>query len=319
MVDETTFGTSPTVTRFLEFNNETVQQTIARIDSSGLRVGRRVERSTQWVVGRKDIAGDIEFEVQQQGMGLLFKHAMGAVASSQPNVGSAPTAWEHTFTVGALDGKSFTHQIGVASADGTQRAFTYAGCKIPKWDLSCAVDGLLLFKPTINGISETSATAMAAASYAASSFPLMFSGATITLPGGAVGNISKFDLSADNGLKTDRYFMSSSAAFTKKEQLEDQLRAYTGSIDVEFDDLTAYNLFVNGTLGSMTAFFVGTNIASIYNYALEVTMPAVRFDGTSPDVSGPGIVTMSMPFVCLDDGAGTGGLQLKYRTTDSTP
>lgn len=319
MVDETTFGTSPTVTRFLEFNDETVQQSIARIDSSGLRVGRKVERSGQWVVGRKTVAGDINFEVQQQGMGLLFKHAMGGVASSQPNVGSNPTVWEHTFTVGQLDGKSFTHQIGMASADGTQRAFTYAGCKVAKWDLSCAVDGLLMFKPTIDGISEVSSTALATASYAASTFPLMFSGATITLPGGATGNVSKFDLQGDNGLDLTRYFMSSSSAFTKKEQLESGLRAYTGSLDVEFDDLTAYNLFVNGTLGSMTAFFQGSNISGIYNYALEVTMPAVRFDGTSPDVSGPGIVTMTMPFVALDDGGGTGGVQLKYRTTDTTP
>lgn len=319
MVDETTFGTSPTVTRFLEFNNETVQQIIARIDSSGLRVGRRVERSTQWVVGRKNVTGDIELEWQQQGMGLFLKHIMGTIASSQPNVGSNPTVWEHKGTVGPLDGKSFTLQLAMASADGVQRAFTYAGCKIAKWDLSCAVDGLLLIKPTIDGISETSATAMAAASYAASSFPLMFSGATITMPSGATGNVSKFDLTGDNGLSLARYFMSSSSAFTKKEQLESDLRAYSGSIDVEFDDLSAYNLFVNGTLGSMTAFFQGSNISGIYNYALEITMPAVRFDGTSPDVSGPGIVTMSMPFIALDDGSGSGGVQMVYRTTDTTP
>src|SRR5258708_1873690 len=105
MVDETTFGTPPTVSRFLEFNNETVEQTIERIPSSGLRVNRRVLRSSQWVPGRKSVQGDIEFEWQQQGMGLLLKHMLGGITSAQPNVGSAPTVWEHTAKVGQLDGK----------------------------------------------------------------------------------------------------------------------------------------------------------------------------------------------------------------------
>lgn len=320
MVDETTFGTSPTVTRFLEFNSETLSQTIGRIDSSGLRSGRRVERTTQWVAGKKDVTGDVDFEFQQQGMGLLLKHALGAVVSSQPNVGSNPTVWEHKFTVGATDGKSFTCQKGVGDDSGTVRAFTYAGCKISKWDLSVAVDGLLMFKPTIDGISESTAVALAAATYAAQSFPLAWIGGTITLPSGATGNVSKFDLAGDNQQALSRYFMSGSAtSATKKEQLESNLRTYSGSVDVEFQDLSAYNLFVNGTVGTLTAFFQGPNISGTYNYALEVTLPAVRFDGQTPNVPGPGLVTTTLPYVALDDGAGTGGVQLVYRTTDTAP
>lgn len=318
MVDEPTFGTPPTVTRFLEFNNETMQRTIARIDSSGLRVGRKVERSSQWVQGKTNVTGDIEFEWQQQGMGLLLKHMLGTIASTQPNVGSNPTVWEHKGTVGPLDGKSFTAQIGAGDVGGVQRAFTYAGCKIAKWTIDVAIDGLLLFKPTLDGISESTAIAMAAATYAASSFPLSFLGATITLPGGATGNVSKFNLTGDNGLAVARYFMGGSQT-SKKEQLESTLRPYAGSVDVEFGDLTAYNLFVNGTVGQMTAFFAGANISGAYNYALEITLPAVRFDGTGPDVSGPGIIMQTLPYVCLDDGGGTGGVQMIYRTTDTAP
>lgn len=318
MVDETTFGTSPTVSRFLEFNNETVQQTIERIPSSGLRVGRKVLRSTQWTAGRKNVTGDVEFEVQQQGMGLLLKHMMGTITTTQPNVGSNPTVYEHKAVVGPLDGKSFTAQIGMADVGGAQRAFTYAGCKISKWTLDVTIDGLLLLKPTIDGVSESTAVGMAAATYAASAYPLAWSGGTITLPGGATGNVKKLNLTGDNGLKVDRWFMGASPA-TKKEQLEANLRPYAGSVDIEFGDLSAYNLFVNGTVGQMTAFFAGANISGIYNYALEVTMPAVRFDGVGPDVAGPDIIMQSMPYVALDDGSGSGGVQLVYRTTDTTP
>ena len=318
MVDETTFGSAPTVTRFLEFNNESVQQTIERIPSSGLRVNRRVLRSTQWTAGRKNITGDVEFEVQQQGMGLLLKHCFGTVTSAQPNAGSNPTVYEHTFKVGALDGKSFTAQIGMGDVGGTQRAFTYAGCKVSKWSLDVAIDGLLLLKPTIDGVSEATNVSLAAASYAASAYPLAWSGGTITMPGGATGNVKKFSLAGDNGLKLDRWFMGAAPA-TKKEQLEANLRPYSGSVDIEFGDLTAYNLFVNGTVGQMTAFFEGSNISGSYNYALELTLPAVRFDGVAPDVAGPDIIMQSMPFVALDDGTSNAPISAVYRTVDVTP
>lgn len=319
MVDEVTFGTAPTVTRFMEFNSETVAQTISRIESSGLRVGRKVQRSTQFVPGDKNVTGDVEFEVQQQGMGLLLKHTLGAVASAQPAMSTDPTVWEHTFTVGPLDGKSFACQIGKGDVSGTQRAFTYSGCKVAKWDLSVAVDGMLLLKPTIDGISESTSVALAAATYPTSTLPLTFVGGAITLPGSATGNVSKFDLTGDNGLALARYFMSGSGSGTKKEQLESALRPYAGTVDVEFEDLSAYGLFVGGTVGQMTALFEGQVISSTYNYALEVTLPAVRFDGVTPNVSGPGIITQSLPFVALDDGAGTGGVQMVYRTVDATP
>jgi len=319
MVDEATFGTSPTVTRFLEFNNETLDQSIERVQSSGLRVGRRVLRSSQWVKGRVGVAGDVEFDWQSMGMGLVLKHMLGNIASSQPNVGSAPTVWEHKGTVGQLDGKSFTCQIGKGDSTGNQRAFTYAGCKIPKWELSCDVDGILTLKASIDAISETTATALGAATYAATTTPLIWVGGTITLPGGATGNVKKFDLQGDNGLKTDRYFMQGTNSGTKKEQLEAALRPYSGTASIEFSDLTAYNLFVNGTVGQMTAFFAGANIASTYNYALEITMPAVRFDGKTPNVSGDDIIEFDAPFIAMDDGSATTAVQMVYRTTDTTP
>src|SRR6266404_6209230 len=112
MVDESTYNVAVTVSRFLEFNSETLEQTIDRVSSTGLRVGRKTPRTSQFVAGRKSVQGDVDIDFQQQGMGLLLKHMLGTVTSAQPNVGSAPTAWEHTFKVGALDAKSFTCQVG---------------------------------------------------------------------------------------------------------------------------------------------------------------------------------------------------------------
>jgi hypothetical protein len=318
MVDEATFGTPPTMSRFLEFNSETVQLTKERINSSGLRAGRKVLKTSQWVVGKSNVSGTVDMEFQQQGMGLWLKHMMGAIATTQPNVGSNPTVYEHKATVGQLDGKSYAFQIGIAGADGVQRARTYAGGKVAKWDLSVAVDGLLMLQITPDAISESTAVALATASYATNSFPLVWTGGTITLPGGAVGNISKFDLNGDNSQALARYFMGATPG-TKKEQLEEGLRPYAGSVDIEFADLSAYTLYTSGTVGALTAFFEGPVISGSYNYALEITLPAVRFDGQTPNVPGPSLITSSMPFICLDDSSSDGPVVLKYRTVDATP
>jgi len=318
MADETTFATITPPSRFLEFNSESIKKTLERLTSSGLRPNRRNVRKQQWTTGREGVAGDIEFDINTQGFGLPFKHALGNITSSQPNAGSFPTVWEHTATVGQLDGKSFTSQIAVGDTGGTVRAFTWSGCKFVKWELMCDENGFLKFKPTIDGASESTATALASAAYAANAVPLAYTGGEIKIAGSEVPT-KKFSLAGDTQQKLDRYFMRGSSSQQKKEQLEAGLRAYTGKLDVEFMGLTEYNRFVNGTEAEITAFFEGPVIAGTFKYAVEVTLPACRFDGEGPDVTGADLVDISLPYVALDDNAGTGGVQIRYRTIDTAP
>ncbi len=318
MADETTYGTAVTVTRFLEFNTESIKQSIGRIESTGLRPSRRVVRSAQWAAARISVDGDIEFDVSSNGFGLLFKHALGAIATSQPNAGSNPTVYEHLATVGATDGKSFTAQIGAGDTGGTIDAFTWAGCKIAKWELHCDENGFLVFKPTITAANESTAVGLASASYSAGAVPLTYVGGALTLAGTATA-AKKFSLMGDNKLKADRYFMKAATPQQKKEPLEESVRDYTGTIDVEFMGLTEYNRFVNGTTGALTAFFTGANISGAYSYAVEVTLPYVRYDGVGPEVQGDKLIDLSLPIKVLDSADANGPVQIKYRTTDATP
>lgn len=319
MVDEAAFGTFLAPTRFLEFTQESLKNNIERIESTGLRPARRVLSKDDWLPGRVGVDGDVEFEVANQGFGLLLKHMFGTIVSSQPAAGPAPTVWEHKATVGPLDGKSFTCQVGRTGNDGTTRPFSYSGCKIVSWELSCDVNGILMLKATIDGIREDTSQSLAVASYATASVPLVYTGGAITV-GGVATDVEKVNLTGNNNLKGDRYFMRAATPASKKEQLEGSgLREYGGSMDVEFSDLTAYNRFVNGTVGSLTAFFTGSVIATTFSFALEVTMPAVRFDGETPNVGGPDIISHSLPFKALDDGTATTAVQAVYRTTDTAP
>src|SRR5579872_5682754 len=138
---ETTYGTTVTPTRFLEFNSETIKQSIARLESGGLRPKRLVLRSNQWLPGRIGVAGDIDMEFQTNGFGILLKSMLGELvtgAYTQPNAGSYPTVYQGTFRAGPTSGYSFTAQKAIGDTGGTIRAFTYGGCKVDKWELSVA-------------------------------------------------------------------------------------------------------------------------------------------------------------------------------------
>lgn len=320
MVDEVTYNTPVVVTRFLEYTKEGLNQDIERIESKGMRPNRRVLATDDWVAGRIGVNGPIEFEVSNKGFGLPLKHLLGTITSAQPNAGPDPTVWEHTARCGQTDGKSFTMQIGKAGVDLTARAFTYGGCKFTEWELSCDASGILMLKATIDAASESTAVALATAAYATTAIPLVYVGGTITV-GGVATDVYDYSLKGSSGLKQDRYFMrGSTLGQLKKEQLEgDKLREYGGELKAEFTDLVPYNRFVNGTVGALTAFFRGPIISGALSYALEITHPAVRFDGKTPNVAGEGIVEQSLPYKCLDDGSATTAVQMIYRTTDVTP
>lgn len=316
---ETTYGTGVTPTRFIEFNDETVKRAIERIESTGLRPNRRIVREKQSQPGRESVAGDIDADVNTAGFGLFFEQCLGAVTSSQPNVGSAPTVWEHLAEVGAMDAKSLTTQVARTDSSGSTRAFTYAGCKIPKWELMCDEDGLLKIKMSLDAQSETTATALASASYASTAQPLVYTGAVFNLKG-TEKPVKKFTLAGDNGLATDRYAMKATNPQQARAQLEgEKLREYTGKMEMEFEGLSEYEMFTKQEIGSLTAFFTGPIISGTFASAVEVTIPGVRLDGETPNVSGVNIINIPLSYKVVDTEAAKGPVQIKYRTTDTTP
>jgi len=72
---ESTYGTFVAPTRFLELNSSSVKFERERIESNGIRAGRRVLH--RWTPGIQRVAGDVEFEMAPQGFGLLWLHILG--------------------------------------------------------------------------------------------------------------------------------------------------------------------------------------------------------------------------------------------------
>lgn len=308
---ETTWGTYAVPTRFLEFRDESMSLASERIEGEAIRTANRVQRTGRWAANRKGVGGDVSFEVLSKGFGLIFEHMLGSNTITTPAGGTL--ARDQTIVIGDLYGKSLTVQVGRPDVTGTVQPFSYTGCKVASWELSNDVDGVLMLTCTFDGKDEDTTQALASASFAAADELFFFTGGVVTIAAGAY-DVRNITISGDNGLQTDRYFLRGSSL--KKEQIPTGPIEITGSMEAEFDGLTAYNRFVNGTVAALTATWTGSLIEGALNYSVTVTMPNVRFDGDTPNVGGTDILTQPLNFKVLYDGTAA-PITIVYRSVDT--
>jgi hypothetical protein len=286
-VSETTYGTAVTVTKFLPLLNETLESQPERVESAGIVAGARVLKSEQWQPGFTKISGDVQLELYQQGTGTLFRHMFGSVTSSA-TAGNAT----HTFTPGDLTGQSMTVQIGRPQIGGVVTPSTYAGVKVASWELGVEPDKNITLGLSMIAKSETTGTALASATFLTNSTKAILPPAgivTVSVSGSSYC-VRKLTLAGDNGLADDRMCVGAS---TIDEPLEAGLREYTGTITMEFSNTAHYQQFLNGGEYPITV-----NLASGFTTGLFLTMNA-RFDGGTPNVTGPELIVYDRPFKCI--------------------
>lgn len=304
LAEESTWGTAVTVTRAYELRSESIGHDIGRIESDGIRAGQRVQRSEDWLGGAEKIAGSVELELSTKNWALLGKHMMGSVATA----GAGP--YTHTLTPGDLTGKGLTGQVGRPDVSGTVQPFTFAGLKVAGWELSCEAgnEDPALVTLDLVGKSETTATALATASYTASNALFAWPHLAITI-GGSPVNWRSFSLKGTNPLKDDRF---RGGVTTVDEPLENGLRTYEGSITLDFDTLTQYNRFVNGTEAALVATFTrGADIIAITTNS--------RFDGVPPAVESRDLLQVEVPFKCIGPTTDAGALTVVVTSSEATP
>lgn len=319
MVEETTPGVGATPTRFydLDTSGESLSHSIERIEFQSLRAGgRRSLGSTHWDAGKESVSGDFTMPVLTKGFGLMFKNCLGAVNTTTPG-GTLPR--DHKCTEGALDARALTIQIGRTDNTGTVQPFTYSGCKFANWELSNDTSGFLMLKVGVDGMSEALGTALATASYPSGALPFSYIRGAITV-GGSAFDVKDWNLSCDNGLATDRYFIRATTPGIKKEQLEGgSAREYTGSLNVEWAGTTAYNRFLNGTHAAFTATYISpVAIEGTYFPTITINIPCARFDGETPTAGGPELIDHGLPFKVLNDGTSDSPVAITVRSADAT-
>ena len=155
-------------------------------------------------------------------------------------------------------------------------------------------------------------TALASASYTASIKPWRLQNATFSLAGSTTP-ISAFRIGGANNLVERRFV----GATVTSEPLRENLAEYTGELTLEWGNPSAggtlnYHRFFGGTEAAlvMTAVAGGTASATI--------TANIRYDGTTPNVAGRGIIEHSIPFKCIAGTLDSQAIQVQLVNGDST-
>lgn len=317
VVDESTYGTAVTVTRFFEYESENIQETYGRTEGDPLRVGSsflREDRFTPYFAGA---AGTIQMAVLTKGFGYWLEHMMGTVGTTGP---AETDAYTHTGSEGSLVGDSFTCQVNRPfHPSGTNQAFTYSGGKISKWTLSNSVEGNLLLDLDVDFQKVATDVALATASYPSGMEPLSWVGGYVTI-GGSNYDVTEFSLEVDNGLNVDRRQIRANPL--KKEPTAGR-RSGAFSLSADFDSLTNRNRAAAdtqaGALATLTGVWRGPTLLGTTIYPeFSVSVEAARFDEWSGATEGADAITQSLSGVVRYDGS-TSPVEVTYVSADTTP
>jgi hypothetical protein len=282
---ESVYGTAVVVDEFIPILGESMSREEEFTVSEGIIAGNRLVASNQWNSGNLTFSGSIEAELYTENMRTLLEHMLGTVAGTGP--------W--TFTPGTLQGKSFTMQVGKPSLSAVH-PFTYAGCKVSSWEIALAAGEIATFGLDVVAQSETTATGLATASYPSTIRPYKFTHGSVEYNNAAL-SVKQITISGDSMLNTDRRYIGTQ---TIAEPIEDDRREFTGSMTVDFASLAVYNDFVAHTERE-----IELELDAGGGDTLTITMNC-RIDGTTPALSGRGLVEQDIPFTVIKPTAGTG-------------
>lgn len=312
---ETTWSTPVTATHSLEFDSESLAFDPTFLEPTGLRVGTKFKRASRVRVSRKSVSGDVTFEHATKGMGLWWKHALGATITTPTQIGTTG-AFKQIHTPGGLFGLGMTVQVGRPQpSDGVVKPFTYSGCKVSGWEFDCKDNAVPTLKITLDGKAEDTVTALATPAFLTGSSVFDFSQTTLklggtpttasgetTIAGGVAVStiITEFTLTGASPLATDRFGLGN--AGLKAQQLENDTPTITGKLTAEFNKAELYDLLTNNTTTALELDFTGAGVGTgSDHYLLSFIVPALKLKTAPPNVSGPDIVQMSTTFECYSN------------------
>ena len=147
---ETTPGVPVVVTRFVEFDSESLNVKKRTVQGVGLRGGSLTRRGSRRLVVSRDVQGAVNFDAPSSSLGLILQQMMGSFATTATALGGG--LFQQIHNVGSVAGKSFTTQVVRPDITGVlaQNAYTYTGCKVVDWTLSAQFNTLVKLSLTID-------------------------------------------------------------------------------------------------------------------------------------------------------------------------
>lgn len=297
---------TPTINKFIPFLSESLalERNVVTTDSIRGDTARSI-----WREGAERVGGDLNVEVQPVGMYTLLKHALGRATTAAGPSGAGDHYAIDVYPSGNLP-EGLRLEIGRTGAAGG--TFEYRGCKINQMVLNCSVGEPLTATFSFLGKDELTEQENPTAVGTISSLnPLTFDEGTITIDG-VTQEVAGFSLTVNNNLVEDKGALGSRYRVAIPRS---GFRDVTGTLNLEFDNLTMYSRYTGGTETGLKLRFVSDDLigAGTQAHELQIDCPRIVFTGTTPVVGGPDLIYYDMPFVALFDSDQGDGFQDEVR------
>jgi len=316
---ESAWGTAVTVDTFFEYSSESLSRENEYYEPETLRAGRTFQPSGTTRQTGRNVAGDtsLPFPTKKGGF-FLDQMVAGTITPVQV---ASTIAYNSTFNIGAsVPTKSATLQINKPTTQGVDTPFTYPGARLQSAAFSMEVGGGLqstfnwVAKDETNPTTTPAGAALASATYVSGTSTWAHSDVTLTLNATPAAAITSLNWTWEQP-RAIRRFLGSGG--TIADPVPNGLATVAGTFSGEWYDETYYDLFCSGAFAALVVTFthpvaiVGTEYPTFTN-----TFSAIQLRGSSPQVSGPEMLAVDIPWVARDDGTNP-PWQAIYKSSDS--
>ena len=279
------YGTAILPSGYLVVENESLQlkQTTIAQPQLGFSSQDRYALSKVSVDGTFEIAATYNNPM----FDTMLKFALGSVATTGPN---GDGVYTHTYT--CSDNLAASGLTVYVDRDATTlgTAYNYTGCQIGKLTLTYDEEKYITAAVDIVGVNEAATTKLTA------SYPTWIPAqwnevSTLTVNGVSLP-AKMTEITFEAPLADDRYQLGQRTriGISKKSP-----RKVTGKITVELEDVTTLNLFRNQTEVAGVFNCTGPAIGAS-TYQLNVSIPRMVLQGTTPNVKDVGPIMVDFPF-----------------------
>jgi len=246
-----------------------------------------------FAAGNKVVAGDIEPLLLWESCGSFMEGGLGAVDTDS----DSPVADAHTHNF-SYEETLPSYSIEVSKGNiPAGKIFEYVGCKINqlRFDWNEA-DVLRLIASIMAKDESANQTASGAPSYASTALSInhFLLDESITTLVGSAGTKCKSGSMLVNNTLGNRFLQGSKLT---AEPCRTGKRIISGHLVVEFEDLTAYDAFIDDTAGAFRVKWISESfITGTTPYSLEMNLAGTKLIGDTPVANSEGILETTFGF-----------------------
>lgn len=324
MAKESTYGTAVTPTRFYPYlDGSSHSWDNRRRQGMGTYAGVRTVLASRSFLPKGQGTVTIKAELESKAAGVLLDAGLGHSVVTTITGGSQQL-FDPDITSGVLN--SYTIQFGTAQNSGTVDTYTYYGCSATKCTIESPEDGIVTAEVEFDALGFTTATGLAAATYASggaifdASQAVAGLGGTLTVPSTtaiATGltsypDIRSWKIEVNQNADTSRWVQSTAG----RSQPTVGLVEATWSAQVEYNSTTWSGAMSAGTTFPWYSTYTTTETLGAATTQLQVVCPKLLPTKGFPAPKPGETVVMDTEATVANDGTNK-TFYVVYRTTDT--